>query len=225
MNDRIHFRDDCQLWWPDYDHKPDKALPFVMKHLPDVDRTIELCAKKEVCVQAGAHVGLWPKRLAQKGFEMVVSFEPDVPLYQCALRNLHDEHMAGTVRLYPQALGAFCGRATLERRSSAGSSRIVDLMEQRALGATTEAFNATVVEMVTIDSLRLPKCDAIILDVEGHEVQVLEGAGMTLARFSPVLHLEELEDSGPDIRDYVKMLGYRLSHRVGKDAVYTRRRQ
>jgi FkbM family methyltransferase len=43
------------------------------------------------------------------------------------------------------------------------------------------------VPVLTIDSLHLPKCDFLKIDVEGMEQDVLEGAVQSIALHSPVL--------------------------------------
>src|SRR5262249_4932914 len=43
---------------------------------------------------------------------------------------------------------------------------------------------------VTIDSLALPSCHLIKVDVEGMELDVLEGASSTLRQFRPLLYVE-----------------------------------
>lgn len=204
-NDTITLRADFgNLWWPNYDHKPEAAFGLVSRHLRDMDATIKLCQRRRCVVQAGAHVGLWPQRLAASFME-VYAFEPEPPLYECARRNIR----ASTVRLSPCALGAEPGVAFLQRRSSAGSSRIDDT-------------HGETVEVVTIDSLGLTSCDAIFLDVEGYEIEALKGAADTIEASNPVLHLEHLDRTGPGIAKYVASLGYREHHRVGRDHVYTR---
>ena len=200
----IRFREDFGYWWPDYDHKPEVCFGLVTRNLLDIAGTVKLCRHRRVCVQAGAHAGLWPQALSES-FGMVYAFEPDVPLFECAKLNIK----ATNVYLSQEALGAKAGRALLQRRSSAGSSRIDDV-------------SGDSVDVTTIDSLDLNHCDAIFLDVEGYEVEALTGALRTIDRFNPVLHLEELDRSAADIQRMVKDLGYKKHHKVHKDTVYTR---
>jgi hypothetical protein len=68
---------------------------------------------------------------------------------------------------------------------------------------------------IRLDSLALPVCDLICLDVEGYELRVLEGAQDTLARCRPVLCLEvnkNLRHMGLTEADVLRFLdarGYR----------------
>jgi hypothetical protein len=47
------------------------------------------------------------------------------------------------------------------------------------------------VEIITIDNLLLPACHMIKIDVEGMEKPVLDGARQTIARFRPLLYVED----------------------------------
>jgi FkbM family methyltransferase len=46
------------------------------------------------------------------------------------------------------------------------------------------------VDLVSIDSLQLPACHFMKIDVEGHEPAVISGAAETIARFRPVIYVE-----------------------------------
>lgn len=201
----IHFRADAGLWWPDYDHNPVKNVALVKRNLTDIDIAAARCASRRVCVQAGAHAGLWPKRLSEL-FGQVYAFEPDLPLYECAVKNL-----AGieNVTLVHGALGAAPGRAMFEYRSSAGSGRLTE-------AGTLE------VPVSTIDDLNLTSCGVIYLDVEGTEPEVLRGAARTIAKFSPILHVELLPCARDDIGAMMEGFGYSLIKKVHKDGIYAK---
>lgn len=46
------------------------------------------------------------------------------------------------------------------------------------------------VDMITLDSLNLPGCDYIKIDVEGAEPLVIQGASQTISKFKPVIMFE-----------------------------------
>jgi len=76
------------------------------------------------------------------------------------------------------------------------------------------------VYLTTIDMLGLKSCDAIILDVEGWEVEALDGGAKTIAAFRPIIHVEELPDAKSKIQAYMKLLHYRPVAAVHKDVIY-----
>lgn len=203
QSDGISWRADFGCWWPDYDQYPDKCFFLVNRNLTDMDVAATLCLRRHTCVQAGGHAGLWPKRLAGI-FHQVFTFEPDPPLFACAEKNL-----AGikNIVLKKQALGEKAGTAMFQQYFSAGSGRI-------------DPAGDIETEVVTIDSLNLQACDAIFLDIEGHEVGALQGAAATIKRFRPVLMVEELPRAREEIQAHLRALGYRMLKKVHKDCVY-----
>src|SRR5207253_506901 len=67
------------------------------------------------------------------------------------------------------------------------------------------------VPLVTLDSLNLPRCDLIKIDVEGMETAVVEGAAQTLARFQPVLYVEnDRKEKSDELIRAIDRLGYTM---------------
>ena len=66
-------------------------------------------------------------------------------------------------------------------------------------------------EAITIDSLDLPGCDFLKIDVEGMELQVLQGAEETIRKYQPVIYAEaDREDKKDALFAYLRSHGYRL---------------
>lgn len=62
-----------------------------------------------------------------------------------------------------------------------------------------------------IDSLNVPPPDLIKIDVEGHELSVIVGAGNTIADHKPVIFYESMHGTGFDtIYDFLTSLGYTI---------------
>jgi FkbM family methyltransferase len=173
----------------------------------DVQEVLKYCGRRGTVVQAGGHVGIWPKELA-KHFARVVTFEADPLNYEALMRNCID---ASPVVAYNNALGDKPGYAGIAVDGFQNSSG-------RYL-AQGEA-----VAIVTIDSLNLAACDAICLDVEGYEKRALEGAADTIRKFRPVI---TIEDNGLSTRygvahgetpDWIcETFGYRVAERYRMD--------
>ena len=61
----------------------------------------------------------------------------------------------------------------------------------------------------SIDSLQLPACQFIKIDVEGREQAVIAGAAATIARFRPVLYVEnDRRHQSPDLIRQIHNLDY-----------------
>jgi len=155
------------------------------------------------CLDIGANVGLYTYRFAQL-FRQVESFEP-IP--RCAgiialsgFKNVH---------LHSQALSNKAGQATLSIPATGGP-------EATALASLSNRFpdaESLVVELRTLDSFQFGEVDLIKIDVEGHELEVLEGGLATIKRESPTVLVEVEQRHHPDINiqsifDFFLELGY-----------------
>lgn len=165
--------------------------------------TIEACASKRTCIQAGGHVGIWPAKLAGR-FERVISFEPEPALFECLRRNTKDVPNIDVART---ALGAAMGHARMRPHIKAGSWAI----------DPEGSFDVTV---QTIDGLGITECDCIVLDVEGYEVEALKGASKTIEQCSPAIHVEQLRQHRDKCDKYLRSIGYTERSRAGNDALY-----
>ena len=57
--------------------------------------------------------------------------------------------------------------------------------------------NGQNIQMITIDSLQLTKCDFIKIDVEGYEEHVINGGINTIKKYKPIIVLECYETFSP----------------------------
>lgn len=212
MKKGIHFREDWGLFWPDYDASPERTYRYVQKHLADVDMTIRAAnrAQRSICIQAGGHVGCWPLRLAQS-FTDVLTFEPDPALFECLYRNTQLLRQTN-IRCFQSALGERAGVTKMVPHEKAGSWSV------------DEKRGSVRVQVDTIDQimreLALPACHAIVLDVEGFEVEALKGAKETIQTHLPVIHVEELKPHRARTSEYLRAIGYIERERAGHDALY-----
>ena len=126
-----------------------------------------------VCVDVGAHVGLWSMWLA-KAFRKVHAFEPmgqHADLFQL---NVSDENVV----LHRMALGdkpGFCKVMSVGESSG-------DAFVKPGTGN---------VEIRTLDSFAFEEIDFVKIDVEGFERQVVEGGRDTLLRNKPLICIEQ----------------------------------
>lgn len=157
-------------WPPDFIGKQRKAL--VAEEAAAM--IARLCPWRRSVVQAGGCAGLWPIALAQY-FNTVFTFEPQADNFRCLLQNIHGH---GNIYAYQGALGAALGKIGLMRtQAGAGLWRV-----------TGEGD----ISMVTLDSCVRYRTmvDALVLDVEGSELEALQGAEQTIDRCRPLLWFE-----------------------------------
>lgn len=204
MADGITYREDFKLWWPDYDHKPEKCYGAVMHDLHWMDFAIAHAPNHGICVQAGGHVGMWPKKLA-KHFAKVYTFEPEKKLFECMRRNI--DGVSINIIMADKALGPEVCPVKLKSHCSAGSWQVREDGDHE-------------VAQISIDYLMLESCGAIFLDIEGYELEAIKGARETIAKYKPIIHLECPNGRGQWQRDFMRTIGYDVIHGIGRDLVY-----
>ena len=82
--------------------------------------------------------------------------------------------------------------------------------------------------MVTLDSLHLADVSIIKIDCEGFEMAVLRGAEETLARWKPVVVVEQKKGHAQkygfgetDAVPYLESMGYRVAREMSGDYLMT----
>ena len=63
--------------------------------------------------------------------------------------------------------------------------------------------------LLLLDSLELPRVDFIKIDVEGMELEVLQGAMSTLKRCKPMMLIEPIKTKKRDLDPILKRAGYK----------------
>jgi FkbM family methyltransferase len=140
-----------------------------------------------VVVEAGANIGALTVPIAHAvgPTGTVYAYEPQRVIAALLRRNVADNRLAQVV-VREAALGAAPG--TL--RVPPLDYRAVGNFGGQALAAAEDATGGEAVAVETIDGLALARLDLIKADVEGMERAVLEGAARAIARWRPVLYVE-----------------------------------
>lgn len=199
-------------WWPAVDLH---ARGVITRDCAEaVGRMLALIPGRDLIVQAGANVGVYPIALADH-FQAVVTFEPDPTNWECLERNLAARDSLCRVNPFRAALGEAAGWC------------IPTPVEVANCGAHRVEFAADgPVGVVTIDSLNLPVCDAIWLDIEGPEFLALKGAEATIAKFSPLIGFEgkglgaTYGIAPGQANGWLEAQGYTFAERIGNDSIF-----
>jgi FkbM family methyltransferase len=181
----------------------DYSLDIIERDWPRIEQSIlQFVEDWSVCVQAGGHKGLYPKKLA-KLFDTVYTFEPYYENYTDLIKNCTEEN------IIPQyaALGAYEKRTSMLRTQQDNSGNIL-------------IADGDDVDMITIDSLSLNRCGLIQLDIEKYEMFALMGAMRTIETFKPVIIIEGPETTNNTCNHILDQLGYRAVDRAGYDTVF-----
>jgi FkbM family methyltransferase len=164
-----------KLWWRRFRKTLEPEASFLLQQRWD----------RGIAIDVGANEGLYSYALA-KLFDRVEAFEPneetsaDLRDYDCPKINLHRVALSrseGERTLHVPILAhgvVNVGYGSLERETLPPSENV-----------TTQ-----IVQTRTLDSYGFENVVFIKIDVEGHELQVLEGATETIARCRPIMLLE-----------------------------------
>lgn len=137
----------------------------------------------DVFVDCGANIGIWTitAAIAVGDDGCVHAFEPHPEVFRKLQRNVSLSGVEQRVRLYRSAVGSRRGRLWLQIEDLHDMSRIVD--------APTES--SIEVDVITLDSvLQEEDVRGVKLDVEGFELQALQGAKGLLTNERPWLIVE-----------------------------------
>lgn len=190
------------------------ALSYNRRDLPALNRAISYTKQQRVAVQAGGHLGIFPKRLAEV-FDTVYTFEPSPDLFAALVHNAPEENI---VKLQA-ALGQSHEFVGLSRERRDGSNRPTH-------EGLTHVAGAGRYPTIRLDDLALPVCDLLVLDVEGWEVPAILGAIDTIHQCRPVIAVEINKNQAfvnrdPDeVKAQVLGFNYRLAERLESDWVY-----
>jgi len=159
----------------------------------------------QVVLEAGANIGAHTvglSRLVGAG-GAVLAFEPLRLVFQALCANLAMNQCAN-VWAMQQALGAANGMTPVPS---------VDPLRPNNFGGLTliGAQGNDLIPLRTVDSLELGVCHLLKADVEGMEIELLQGARNTIARCRPALYVEnDRKERSAALIEQIMQLGYEL---------------
>jgi FkbM family methyltransferase len=217
----------------EYPRAPDLEMSFrIMLGRGIFERTsfrefMKYTPKRDVAVEVGSHVGSWTLGLS-KLFQRVVGFEPQPVNRQYLEKNI-DRANAKNITIHPYAVVSrlnqeFCISASGETRNS-GMAHLIPRIRAND--------NMPPVRCVRLDDILATdpgyahsSIDALKIDVEGMELEVLRGGVQTIKANRPTILLEINERctrygfSKEDILDQMNDLGYREAERTRNDYIF-----
>ena len=164
----------------------------------EVDYMSPYINKDSVIFDIGANIGYHSTAFATLGKE-VHSFEPNNKNFALLEQNMEKFTNA---YLYNCAASFQDGEAFISDYS---------LDQDGNYGKCEMAPDGQPCKTFKLDSLNIPTPDLIKIDVEGHELHVIVGAGNIIAQHKPVIFYESMGGEGYDtIYDFLTGLGYTI---------------
>ena len=215
-----------------------KAGPYQKQNLIHLR---ELCPNPRKILDIGMNIGMNTWEYATFAQE-VHGFEPVPGTYQVALDNiaLNKNHqdpnlgwwknpdkswaslaVAGTINTYNVALGPTAGSVEMHIKKNDGHNRVANDNYTKLNGKPVKVntgYQRVQVPQLTLDSYNFTDVDIIKIDVEGYELQVLEGAVNTIAQNRPIVQIECVEIQP---RAFGKTINDLMDYFTGKNYVIT----
>lgn len=171
-----------------------------------------------VAIDCGANIGVHTVEWARYmyGWGEVIAFEAQERIYYALAGNIAINNCFNATA-HLKAVGKEMGDIDIPqpdyfKPSSFGSLEIRKNDSNEFIGQTIhyETGKCLSVPLVTIDSLQLKRLDLIKIDIEGMEVDALEGAQKTIQKFLPILVIEKIKSDENLLKNFLNSMGYRI---------------
>jgi FkbM family methyltransferase len=181
-----------------------------------VKRTLTV-GPNDVFVDVGAHIGSYTIPVAKKA-QKVIAFEPHKYTFELLTKNIALNHLTN-IEAYNIAVSKKCGSLSFSYEKEPTYSRIIDADQSSNTTVTNNAKrpdtnNIHLVNTIDLDSVLLKedRVDWIKIDVEGHELDVLEGAMQTIRMHKPKIIIEIWPRNLEKVKTMVHSFGYSMEH-------------
>ncbi|MFH5925952.1 FkbM family methyltransferase [Roseomonas xinghualingensis] len=169
-----------------------------------------------VAIDCGANIGVhtveWARLMHDWG--RVIAFEAQEKIFYALAGNIALNNCLN-VQARWAAVGASCGTINVPEPdyhlpSSYGSLELRRREQTEFIGQSIDYTAGTDTAVIPIDAFQLPRLDLIKIDVEGMEIDVLEGAADTIRRCRPQMVIEVIKSDRVAIGAILSGHGYRI---------------
>ena len=165
--------------------------PNILKHVTNFDTV----------VQAGGCCGMYP-RLLSSMFTNVYTFEPDPLSFHCLVNNCQLDKI---IKINA-GLGSHENMLSVKRNVPSNVGMNTTLIEESSR-----------IPQLMLDHFDFKSCGLLMLDVEGYEPHIIQGALGLIERCRPVIFAE---NGNEGVLDPIKRFGYTLVAISAADRVY-----
>ena len=173
-------------------------------------------------LDVGANIGVftitWARHMT--GWGRIIAIEAQERIFQALAGNIAINNCFNARAIFAAATRQ-CGEMLMpvpdyRVPSSFGSLELRQSPQTEAIGQPIDyhADGMQTIATVSVDSLNLARLDLLKIDVEGMEIEVLQGALETIIRCHPILVIEHLKVDNAILEDFLRTHGYTI-YRVG----------
>lgn len=167
-----------------------------------------------IAIDCGANIGVhtieWAK--AMTGWGSVLAIEAQERIYYALAGNIAINNCFNAIAIHA-AVSSEGGTLGIPKpdyltASSFGSLELRQREGNEFIGQPINYADTVEIRKLAIDEFDLPRVDLIKLDVEGMELEALEGAKATIRRSTPVLLIEKIKAEAPALKGWLSAYGY-----------------
>ena len=169
-----------------------------------------------VAIDCGANIGVhtieWATSMT--GWGSVLSIEAQERIYYALAGNIAINNCFNAIAVH----GAVSSESGILKipspnysvPSSFGSLELRQRNGNEFIGQPIDYENTVNVRKLTIDEFNLPRVDLIKIDIEGMELEALEGATGTINRSHPVMLIEKIKTDAGKLHQWLGAHGYEI---------------
>jgi FkbM family methyltransferase len=170
----------------------------------EIELLQQIIKPEDLVVEIGANIGSHTVYLAQAVGEQgtVLAFEPQRVIFQNLCANLALNSITNT----------YCYNVAVSDTFSAINLPVLDYSKPHDFSKLdiSEDGESEVAQTITLDSLNLPRCRLIKIDVAGMELAVLQGAINTIKALQPILYINYQPKNDKSLVNFLAECGYKL---------------
>lgn len=179
----------------------------------------QMINKESYCIDAGANLGFHSIQFGRLG-KKVYSFEPQSYIYNQLCTNILFNGLDNIIEAHKLGLGDKEEKKqmwNIEHENWVGNGAHNwggrGLIQEGYGGdraINNEYREEDIIKLVSLDSLEIPKCDFMKVDVQGYEFNLFKGGKNLIKKNNPILFLENppSEETSKETKEYLVELGY-----------------
>jgi FkbM family methyltransferase len=169
-----------------------------------------------VAFDCGANIGVhtidWAKMMT--GWGSVIAIEAQERIYYALAGNIAINNCFNAIAVHG-AVSSESGVMQIPTPNYLvpGSFGSLELRQSRGneyIGQPIDYRNLVNIRKLALDEYDLPRVDLIKIDVEGMEMEVLQGAARSIERTRPVMLIEKIKADAAQLRQWLEARGYTL---------------